>query len=555
MEKSAARKGVIFCILTCMIAITGLSADGDPEITRQTLESAYGGKRLALVIGINQYRDPGWRELRFAVKDAKDVARALADPEQGHFKEVVELTDPDQTTRDNIIDALRDLDNRNMATDDVVFIYISTHGTLARDDRHQLHQYLVASDTEFENVAATALDVEVLMSYFNNLSSRRKVLMLATCHSGMGKSELPADIMEELGKLKSGFFVKPVETASEASVVIGVCSWGETAQEDPALENDIYTHFFVEGMGSYDRNNDGAVSVSEAHDYAQRKTYYYTQGRQRPFVRSDILGTDPIILTGRVRRTGDSVVLSYSEKMQGAMISINGRDKGAFPDGFTTEPGWNRIRALNREGDKNLFTGLVYIREGERIDIDRLVEARSGPNLGVVTSYRVLASPELSEEVLPGMPMYGLSYRVGAFPTMNTETMIEAAYGRTQWTADIDDEYETDLSVDAFEANAALTFASRANKLDLFAGPLVGVFYMNKEIEVPGRSDQRQASTVYPGAIGGIRFRIDNNVHVELSDRVSYHLFNANDEYEGALVNEVSATVYLRPRAIMEGEK
>jgi cation transport regulator ChaB len=150
----------------------------------------------------------------------------------------------------------------------------------------------VAYDTEFDNVANTALEFDEVLGLFNRLTSRRKVLILACCHSGMGKSELPEEIKAELSRLKSGFFVKPLETASEASVIIGVSSWGETAQEDPKLKNDIYTHFFLEGMKDYDRNRDGAVSISEAHDFAQRKTYYYTKGKQRPFTRSDILGTD-----------------------------------------------------------------------------------------------------------------------------------------------------------------------------------------------------------------------------------------------------------------------
>ena len=113
----------------------------------------------------------------------------------------------------------------------------------------------MTSDTSYDRVPETAMALSALLDKFNGLTSRRKALILACCHSGMGKSGLPREVEDELATLKSGFFVKPVEFVSEASVIIGVCSWGETAREDEKLENDIYTHFFLKGMAEYDRQH------------------------------------------------------------------------------------------------------------------------------------------------------------------------------------------------------------------------------------------------------------------------------------------------------------
>ena len=107
----------------------------------------------------------------------------------------------------------------------------------------------------------------------------------------------------ELAGVKAGFFVRPIEEVSRASVVLAASDWGETAREDAKLENDIYTHFFVEALRiGADRNGDGAVTVSEAHDYARRMTYEYTNGRQRPSAETAEVGADPIVLVGRVLR-------------------------------------------------------------------------------------------------------------------------------------------------------------------------------------------------------------------------------------------------------------
>jgi hypothetical protein len=539
---------VMVLLLVLSVWGVGLAGRGaTPD--KKSLERAYRPKRLALVIGINKFRDSRWREFRYAEKDALDMAEALKDPDGAGFDLVIELTEPWQTTRVAVQEAFKHLDDKNMSTEDTVFIYISTHGTLARDKEYRLQQYLVAYDTEFDNVTETAIEVTGLVDEFNELTSRRKVLIMASCHSGMGKSALPQDIAEELSSLKSGFFVKPVEFASEASMIIGVCSWGETAREDEELENDIYTHFFLEGMTMYDRNQDGAVSVSEAHDYAQRNTYYYTNGAQRPFARSDILGTDPIILTGEVSKTGLPMVLSYSGRLDGAVISINGQEKGVFPEGFTITPGWNRIQALNQGGD-SIYNSLLYVRQGERVDVDRLLEVRSEPRVGLVTNYRMIASEELSEIVLPGLGMYGMAYRVGAFPTANSSVHLEATYGQNQWNAHLEDE-EAEMSVEIIEANAALLYSYRKDKVDFFCGPLVGAFGMLKEVQIQGKTDRMDSGTVYPGVMGGFKLRAGPDMHFEISDRVSYHLLTVKGKSEGTLVNEVSATVYFSPQAVI----
>ncbi|HUT53764.1 MAG TPA: caspase family protein [bacterium] len=538
-----------------MVALLGLLLWGAGQVIfaappdRETLEQAYRPRRLALVIGINEFRDSRWRGLHYAGKDAADMSAALRDPERGGFDLVIELTEPWQTTKVAIHEAFNHLDDKNMSTEDTVVIYISTHGTLARDEDYQLHQYLVAYDTAFDNVRETAIEMGELVDELNRLTSRRKVMIMACCHSGMGKSELPEDVASELSLMKAGFFVKPVEFASEASMIIGVCSWGETAREDEALENDIYTHFFLEGMTMYDRNQDGAVSVSEAHDYAQRKTYYYTSGTQRPFARSDVLGTDPIILTGKVMKTGLPMLLSYSGQLDGAMVSINGQEKGRFPEGFTTTPGWNHIRTFNRDGEP-LLSSLLYVRQGEQVDADRLMQVRAEPRTGLAINYRMLASEELSEIVLPGMAMYGLAYRIGAFPTANTSVHLETTYGHNQWNAHLDHD-QARMSVDIMEANVALLYSYRRHKTDLFGGPLVGAYAMLKQVEIQDRTDNMDSGTMYPGLMGGIRLRSGSDLNFEISDRLSYHFLTVEGKQQGTLVNEVAATVYFSPRTII----
>lgn len=536
-------------VISLIIFFAALTANGQVELSSDDLDEAYGARRLALVVGINHFQDPKWRDLEFAEKDARDMARRLRDQDIGYFDKVTLLTGPDNTARENILSAFQELENMNMGPDDIVLIYFSTHGTLARDDSHKLRQYLVTSDTDFENVTKTALDMEKLVASFNDLKSERKVLMLASCHSGMGKSELPPEIREELKHTKSDFLVKPVEFASQASVIIGASSWGETAREDSKLENDIYTHFFLKGLMEGDRNQDGAVSISEAHDYAQRHTYYFTRGEQRPFARSDILGADPIILSGKVLRQGRPVVYSYGERLAGSVLEVDGAKKGELPDGFAADPGWKRIEAYAPGSGRDIYTGLIYLRKGERLDIDRIITARAGPSTGLMGAYRMLGDPDLQEDVLPPTYFYGMAYRKAAFPFANTTTRLEGTYGPGNWQADTD-VGEADVRADVLQISAALLYPYYTDLGTWFAGPVAGTVLMRKNIEYEKEGvdeKTRDSGTFFPGIMLGARFEIEKELMLEIANQTTWNSFNVDDETRSSFANQVSLTVYFNP--------
>ena len=47
------------------------------------------GKRIGLVIGTNNYLDPKFSNLHFAVKDAEEMRDALLNPDIGGFDEII----------------------------------------------------------------------------------------------------------------------------------------------------------------------------------------------------------------------------------------------------------------------------------------------------------------------------------------------------------------------------------------------------------------------------------------------------------------------------------
>jgi len=249
-------------------------------------------------------------DLRFAAADARSLAAALSE-----FDDVRELVRPEETRRAAILEALAELERRIRSPRDTVLIYFSTHGSVAQRPGGDLERELVVGDTRLDLLRETAIPVEELIRRAERLPSRRVAVILATCHAGRGKSRIPDALAQALAAHKAA--VPRLEDVSEAVVVVSAAAFGEAAREDETLGHDVYTYFLLEALGSGDRDGDGAVTISEAHDYARERTWQFTHGQQRPAAESTILGVDPIVLRGRRQREGLPVIYSYERSSEG----------------------------------------------------------------------------------------------------------------------------------------------------------------------------------------------------------------------------------------------
>ena len=342
--------------------------------------SATSGRKLALSAGVNNFQDASWHDLRYPIKDAGDVSRAL----RGEFDRVLHLGSHTPLTKAAFLASLHQLSLLNTSRLDTVVVYVSTHGTLARDHRGNVVRVLVFHDTDRTDVIGTGLPYRQLVSALAKLRSKRKLLVLAACHSGTGKSVLSPELARELRSLKGPFFPQPSVPAGEGQIIVAASAWGEPAREDDRLRNDVYTHFFVKALTGYDRNRDGATSAMEAHDYARSRTLAFTKGRQRPTLTAEIVGGDPVILRGTIRQAGDPVIVAYGAAFAEATLEINGRSKGVLPGGFVVPPGRYRVRVRRPNATAAMLTKQVTLEAGQLLRLEQLL--RSEPRQWTVTA-------------------------------------------------------------------------------------------------------------------------------------------------------------------------
>ncbi|HWR57245.1 MAG TPA: caspase family protein [Thermodesulfovibrionales bacterium] len=268
--------------------------------------------RYALVVGVGNFKygkspsnPKGIQQLQFAVRDATSFYQFLADPQRGGFRrENIFFLADQQATRKNIGDALNQL-SRTAEPDDLVTVYISSHGT--PPDKFG-GVFIVAYDTEViprENVWHTAVSETMLKDFVENLRAKRLVMILDACYSNGAYKGVPGflppggkslgagddeghGISREYGKRLLGAkdivleepAAKPKARAKSAGdadsdgwgkVLIGASGSGEQSWESDKLNNSIFTYYFIDGLKRYNGSVKNAFIYSKPLVYQRVK--------------------------------------------------------------------------------------------------------------------------------------------------------------------------------------------------------------------------------------------------------------------------------------------
>ncbi|MCD6106964.1 MAG: caspase family protein [Caldisericaceae bacterium] len=218
------------------------------------------GTRFAIIIGISDY--PGTaNDLQFCDDDARDMKDALISSYgflEGNIQTFIdeEGAETVNATRTNILNAIRELQDKAQANDEIVFFF-SGHGMkgFADDgDKERVDESIVVHDgTEIVPI----WDGE-LRDAFAEFATLRINFIFDSCLAGGMKKDLEAEgRVIAMASTESGF-----------------------SYELSALENGEFTYYFaeegiLEGQANiHDYDNDGLlneinqVTVEEAFDYA-----------------------------------------------------------------------------------------------------------------------------------------------------------------------------------------------------------------------------------------------------------------------------------------------
>jgi hypothetical protein len=529
-----------------MLAVGNCWAGPKGKITRLKridIGDAYSTKVLGLFVGIRDYRDPYWHDLKYPHKDVDDMVAFFTENEAIRLDYKMVLKQNSQTTRDYLLNnAFKAFEVKNASAEDIVIIYISSHGTLTNELFNEIRDgkpsaeyrkvpYILTSDSSEENIAASAIALRDLTAWFEGLRSRRKVLILDMCHSGRGgKSQLSIDQAALLESAK-GISYEPFED-SEASIILTACPIGGTSYEDDDLRNSVYTHYLLEGMRRGDLNADGAVTISEAHNYSIDKTRQYTwkrkQYKQIPSTYSKILGKDPLIVYGRRSEPGRPTLFSYTQNNQGLELILDGIHQGMLPKGVPVSPGRHTI-TLAYQGNK-IYSESVQMTPGSDYQLPDLSSAKKPKpktlTLLIEGGYRNFLRGDVPEPLLPGVGTIGAS--IYHYATFSKWIGLSGGFNYGQ---------NSDLRQLATQIGLKFTLAK--NDLRFFFGPDLLILFLNYADDRIGDSRVDERMTLFgPGIEGLCMYTFDSGITLGAGMRAYYLPYSHNGNTHDVVANQ-----------------
>jgi uncharacterized caspase-like protein len=375
--------------MSWLLALTALSAHAGVVSTRSTADDpAWQPRRVAVLVGVQDYSDPALRGLRFPAQDARELGAVLGDEDVGAFDRVFVVEGGDNTTAAAIRDTIA-LATADLQRDDTFLLYLSGHGTLTLDPREGSRLWFLPSDGQLDDPEGTGLAIAKVEELVASLPARRRVLIMDTCHNGRttdGPLAGRAVLDDRTETLLQGFRGEPppprgLREVSESEARLFAAQFHQPAMEDPNLENGVYTHFLIDALTDSKRqadlDGDGLVDVAEAHEHARDHTIRHTSGIQVPRAEYRIVGREEIYLSGDPsRRTSAEMALigATNAILDKARLFVDGVPRGA-PVGLTpVDPGAHRIELRDSSGER-LASGRVRLAPGERMDLEGLFTA------------------------------------------------------------------------------------------------------------------------------------------------------------------------------------
>ena len=300
---------------TNQIRVTSVNAEG-AESVAENLKIRFEEKQkpdlYVIAIGVSDYADET-KNLRYAVKDGRDLALAMKSFSQGGKHSLFNHVYLDtlfnrEATKENILFLKQKLMQSNV--DDQVILYVSGHGLL--DD--SLDFYFATWDMIFEKPAINGIPYEALEGLLNDIPARKKLMLMDACHSGeLDRNELvkPADTLtlEKLLQQQGSKGVTAVRkgrigltnsyelmqelfagmSSRSGAVVISTATGYGFALEGENWNNGAFTHCLLKGLKdkAADQNDDGKITVSELRKYVTDEVPILTEGRQKPTCRQD----------------------------------------------------------------------------------------------------------------------------------------------------------------------------------------------------------------------------------------------------------------------------
>jgi len=201
--------------------------------------SAQPREKWAVVVGLGDFADPTIPKLKYPKKDAEDVAKFLV--EHAGFKpdHIKTLTDA-AATKENLLDSIGGSWLPSVSKpDDVVFLFVSSHGTPAYEDIGAMNS-VVTYDTQMNKLFASSIPMQTIVRTLGSkLSKRHTFVILDTCYAGgLG---VPVSPEHSLTNVDPNFML-----SSNYQLLVSSSNGQERSWESKRYPNSVFTRQLID---------------------------------------------------------------------------------------------------------------------------------------------------------------------------------------------------------------------------------------------------------------------------------------------------------------------
>jgi WD40 repeat protein len=237
-------------------------------------------KLYGVVVGVSAYRDSRLN-LRYAAKDARDLAEALKLQKGGLYQDVElkVLTDADATTAE-VKRALGWLE-QSVTARDVGLVFLAGHGIT---DARQRYYYL-DYDSDPSHPADSAVEDFTLKERTRSIVGK-VLVFLDTCHAGQAMGGAGPTYINKL--------VEDLSSTDNGVVTFASSTGKQLSLEDDAWNNGAFTKALIEGLpapgrkGRADITNKGVITTAALDFWLAERVRDLTHGSQSPVMQRPI---------------------------------------------------------------------------------------------------------------------------------------------------------------------------------------------------------------------------------------------------------------------------
>jgi len=463
--------------------------------------------RRVAVIAANNDGGMVYRPLYFAEDDARKMADVLTSV-GGYRPGDVEVVLPATARRieDAFADARRRVEATRAEGHEVVFLfYYSGHG-----------------DEERLLLGESSLEYTALEDLLASTGAEVRLAFLDSCNSGAatrskGGSRVPAFEFELAERLDA-----------EGTVIITSSTGDEASQESDEIGGSYFTHFLASGLsGAADRDEDGAVTLTEAYAYVYDETVIRTSttriGTQHPTFDWELSGEGDLVLAELDPRRA---VLELPAGEAG-IYAVFDLQRRAYLAEFAAEDGAARIHLrpgryqVQRRFPTHLQVAEVDVDDGDRVAltdlrfspleyedniakgaIEKRIRQARMPDSGVRLAVGVMGPDrrDIAEQYLPDIPVAGVSWRVawqdGRW--LSVDLMAGSGSG-TLWVEGVS---AVPTSLAATTLGVAAGYATLPRRFQVGTGLRADLLWMGRRFDPSQQIDDQRLVTVAPGVVG-----------------------------------------------------